>query len=117
MKSVVLFAAAAVAALGASADLYREFQDPPRTYTIRPFWFWNGKLDSKEIARQIDEMVAQGVYGAYVHNRTGLQMPYLRYRRGSRQHGRPLEERCSGALGCRERRARAARVAHHLRGH
>lgn len=77
MKRLILFVTAAVATLGGSADLYKQFQDPPRTYTIRPFWFWNGKLDSKEIARQIDEMVAQGVYGAYVHNRTGLQTPYL----------------------------------------
>jgi hypothetical protein len=47
--------------------------------TRRPptFWFWNGKLEAKEIDRQIREMVSQGVYGAYVHNRTGLQTPYL----------------------------------------
>lgn len=69
--------ALAQAASGAPGDLYRQFQDPPRTYTVRPFWFWNGKLEAKELERQIDEMVSQGVYGAYVHNRTGLQTPYL----------------------------------------
>jgi hypothetical protein len=66
--------------LAASANLpqlYRDFRDPPRHYTVRPFWFWNGKLDSKELAWQIDQMVEQGVYGAYVHNRTGLETPYL----------------------------------------
>lgn len=63
---------------GSNADkLFAGFQDPPRKYTVRPFWFWNGKLDSGEVNRQIEEMVSQGVYGAYVHNRTGLQTPYL----------------------------------------
>jgi hypothetical protein len=57
--------------------LYSGFQDPPHKYTIRPFWFWNGKLDEKEVNRQIEEMVSQGVYGVFVHNRTGLQTPYL----------------------------------------
>ncbi len=57
--------------------LYRAFQDPPREYTVRPFWFWNGKLDAKEVEWQIEQMVSQGVYGAYVHNRTGLETPYL----------------------------------------
>jgi len=57
--------------------LYEGFTDPPRQYTVRPFWFWNAKLDAKEVERQIDEMVSQGVYGAYVHNRNGLETPYL----------------------------------------
>jgi len=79
MRSIILLVILAFAppASGASGDLYRQFQDPPHTYTVRPFWFWNGKLDAKELGRQIDEMVSQGVYGAYVHNRTGLQTPYL----------------------------------------
>ncbi len=59
------------------ASLFQQFQDPPKTYSVRPFWFWNGLLDEKEVDRQIREMVSQGVYGAYVHNRTGLQTPYL----------------------------------------
>ena len=33
--------------------LEREFKDPPREFTVMPFWFWNDKLDEKEIARQI----------------------------------------------------------------
>jgi hypothetical protein len=79
MKYILLMAAAVFAgtADGASADLYRQFQDPPHTYSVRPFWFWNGKLEARELERQIDEMVSQGVYSAYVHNRTGLQTPYL----------------------------------------
>jgi len=60
-----------------TAGLYQEFKDPPHVHTIRPFWFWNGKLDAVEVNRQIEDMVAHGVYGAYVHNRTGLQTRYM----------------------------------------
>lgn len=60
-----------------AAALLKQFKDPPKTYTVRPFWFWNGLLDPAEVDRQIREMVSQHVYGAYVHNRTGLQTPYL----------------------------------------
>ncbi|HVN79984.1 MAG TPA: hypothetical protein VMW38_13375 [Terriglobia bacterium] len=58
-------------------QLYRGLVDPPHEYSIRPFWFWNGKLDKKEVERQIEEMASQGVYRAYAHNRTGLDTPYL----------------------------------------
>ncbi|MGH9350893.1 MAG: glycosyl hydrolase, partial [Terriglobia bacterium] len=67
-------------ALGASAalqSLYKSFSDPDRRYSIHPFWFWNGKLEGAELRRQIKQMVDHGVYGAYVHNRDGLQTPYL----------------------------------------
>src|ERR1700733_9111170 len=57
--------------------LYRQFHDADRKYSIRPFWFWNGKLESGELRRQIEQMVEHGVYGAYAHNRDGLQTPYL----------------------------------------
>jgi len=58
-------------------QLFRGFQNPPREFSVRPFWFWNGKLDAKELDWQIRQMVEQGVYGAYAHNRTGLETPYL----------------------------------------
>jgi len=57
--------------------LYKSFQDPDRKHSIRPFWFWNGKLEAEELGRQIREMVEHGVFGAYVHNRDGLETPYL----------------------------------------
>jgi hypothetical protein len=71
-----LFLLAALAC-AAPPETFRQFQDPPKTYSVRPFWFWNGLLTSAEVDRQIREMVSQHVYGAYVHNRTGLQTPYL----------------------------------------
>src|SRR5215831_12637329 len=32
-------------------SLHARFQDPDHRHSIRPFWFWNGKLDPKEIDR------------------------------------------------------------------
>ncbi len=61
----------------ALATLYQKFVDPDRKYSIRPFWFWNGTLTGEELGRQIRQMVEHGVYGAYAHNRDGLQTGYL----------------------------------------
>lgn len=62
---------------GQMAALYQKFLDPNRKYSIRPFWFWNGTLTGEELGRQIRQMVEHGVYGAYAHNRDGLQTRYL----------------------------------------
>jgi len=62
---------------GELAALYKKFVDPDRKYSIRPFWFWNGDLSGEELGRQIHQMVEHGVYGAYAHNRDGLQTRYL----------------------------------------
>ena len=59
------------------SPLYRSFLDPDRKFSIRPFWFWNGRLDATELRRQMKEMIDHGVYGAYAHNRDGLETPYL----------------------------------------
>lgn len=64
-------------ALTGLESLHKEFQDPDRKHSIRPFWFWNGRLDTGELGRQIRQMVEHGVFGAYVHNRDGLETPYL----------------------------------------
>ncbi|MCC7496111.1 MAG: hypothetical protein IT160_00950, partial [Bryobacterales bacterium] len=77
IKLLISFLVCLVPACAGPAGLFQQFQDPPKTYSVRPFWFWNGVLDAKEVDRQIAEMVDQHVYGAYVHNRTGLQTPYL----------------------------------------
>lgn len=58
-------------------SLYARFWDPDRKYSMRPYWFWNGKLEAGELGRQIRQMVDHGVYGAYIHSRGGLETPYL----------------------------------------
>jgi hypothetical protein len=62
---------------GFTQSLPESFKNPPRKYTMRPFWFWAGKIDTAEVARQIREMCSQGVYGAFVHARGNLETRYL----------------------------------------
>jgi len=61
----------------ALATLYQSFQDPPSSYSISPYWFWNGKLSAGETRRQIGELVKQGVHAVVVFNWTGLAPDYL----------------------------------------
>ncbi len=48
------------------------FTDPPRDYSLTPFWFWNDDLDADEIRRQIDDFHDHGVYAFVIHPRVGL---------------------------------------------
>ena len=54
------------------APLHHTFTDPPREFGIMPFWFWNDRLSEAEIARQLDDFAAHGVYGFVIHPRAGL---------------------------------------------
>lgn len=49
-----------------------EFIDPPREFTVMPFWFWNDTLKDDEIISQIADMESHGVYGFVIHPRIGL---------------------------------------------
>jgi hypothetical protein len=48
------------------------FENPPREFSVMPFWFWNDSLTSKDIIRQISDFEAHGVYGFVIHPRIGL---------------------------------------------
>ena len=52
--------------------LIETFRDPPREFGILPFWFLNDDLDEAEIARQLADFEAHGVYGVIFHPRVGL---------------------------------------------
>jgi hypothetical protein len=58
-------------------SLYAQFVDPPREYSVTPYWWWNGKLEGAELARQIDDMVAHKVYSCIMFPFMGLETPYL----------------------------------------
>ena len=46
--------------------------NPPREFSVMPFWFWNDDLDEHDILRQIADFEAHGVYGFVIHPRVGL---------------------------------------------
>ena len=47
-------------------------RQPPREFTLVPFWFWNDELHEHELRRQIDDFQAHGVHGFVIHPRVGL---------------------------------------------
>lgn len=49
-----------------------DFIDPPREFSLCPFWFWNDALSESEIARQIDDFQRHGVHAFVIHPRVGL---------------------------------------------
>ena len=53
------------------------FEKPPAEFAPLAFWFWNGELQEAELGRQIDEFVAKGVHGGFMHARRPLRTPYL----------------------------------------
>jgi hypothetical protein len=46
--------------------------DPPRIFSVMPFWFWNDALNEREIVRQIQDFEAHRVFGFVIHPRVGL---------------------------------------------
>jgi hypothetical protein len=62
----------ALASLSFSQSVPQGFIDPPREFSLMPFWFWNDTLKDQEIVRQIDDFEKHGVYGFVIHPRIGL---------------------------------------------
>jgi hypothetical protein len=60
-------------------NISKEFINPPREFSVMPFWFWNDTLKTDEILRQIKEFDEHGVYGFVIHPRMGLppEMKFL----------------------------------------
>lgn len=57
--------------------LLAEFENPSNEWRGKPFWSWNGKLDEKELLRQVDVAEEMGFGGYFMHSRVGLQTEYL----------------------------------------
>lgn len=54
-----------------------DFKNPPASYRIKPFWFWNGEMTKAEIENQIKEMADKGLGGMFICARQGMTAPYL----------------------------------------
>lgn len=52
------------------------FKDPGADYRSKPFWSWTGKMEEKELFRQLDILKEMGFGGAFMHSRVGLATEY-----------------------------------------
>lgn len=52
-------------------------KNPQKKYRALPFWSWNGKLDKKELERQVEILEEMGFGGAFMHSRCGLSTEYM----------------------------------------
>lgn len=53
------------------------FQSPGSEYRGMPFWAWNCRMDKEHIDNILKELKEMGMGGAYLHCRTGMDLPYL----------------------------------------
>lgn len=53
------------------------FADPSAEYRIKPFWFWNSRLEKSELLRQVGDMRDKGIGGFFIHARFGLETEYM----------------------------------------
>ncbi len=62
---------------GASADLRREFAEPPLRWQSRPLWFWNGKLDADKTRKMVADCKAAGYYGMGILPCNGMGVDFM----------------------------------------
>lgn len=58
-------------------SLIKQFKNPGSEFHGAPFWAWNGKLQPRELRRQIRVMKRMGLGGFFMHSRIGLNTAYL----------------------------------------
>lgn len=58
-------------------EFWKEWENPGNDNRMKPFWFWNGKLEYEEIDHQLAEMKGKGLGGAFICPRQGQQVAYL----------------------------------------
>jgi len=66
--------------LSQSENLDSNFKDPPLEYSMFPFWAWNGTLEPDKLIWQMQQMLEKGIYGAFIHARSGIdssETPYF----------------------------------------
>jgi len=58
-------------------QLEKEFADPSAVYRAKSYWGWNGRLEERELRRQIRIFKDMGLGGFFMHSRVGLTTAYL----------------------------------------
>lgn len=54
-----------------------DFVHPPAIYRGTPFWAWNCTMTEEKIKSVLKDFKTMGMGGAFLHSRTGMDMPYL----------------------------------------
>ena len=62
---------------GQTSEFLKGFRNPSPEYGVKPFWFWNAKMDASEIAAQIQNFHLMGLGGFFIHARFGLETQYM----------------------------------------
>jgi hypothetical protein len=60
-----------------SANVKRQFANPPRQSSSAPLWVWNDMLTEEQIISTMRDLAGQKVKQVFVHPRPGLMTPYL----------------------------------------
>jgi len=58
-------------------SFFDTFAAPGAAYRGKPFWAWNGRLETDELRRQIGVLQQMGFGGFFMHARIGLETPNL----------------------------------------
>ncbi len=58
-------------------SLIKEFRTPGPDYRSTPLWVWNNDVGKEDIDFSLAEFKKQGIEGAFIHPRAGLQTEYL----------------------------------------
>jgi len=53
-------------------SILKMFKEPPREYSLMPFWFLNDELEEEKIQQYLTDFLNHGVYGLVPHPRIGL---------------------------------------------
>ncbi|MBI2914733.1 MAG: hypothetical protein HYY08_02295 [Firmicutes bacterium] len=58
-------------------ELREAFLHPRKDFGPAPFWFWNSRMEPREIEEQMRQMAEKAVYEVFLHPRYGLETGYL----------------------------------------
>ena len=58
-------------------EVFNNLKNPPKEYSLVPFWFWNDDLLEDSLIYQIQQMKEKGIDEFIIHSRKGRTVEYL----------------------------------------
>ena len=81
---------------GSLESLYKAFVDPDRKYSIRPFWFWNGKMEGRNQPADSPDGGTRRLWG--VRAQSGRAADSVSLRRLVEGHRRRVKDGAGGRI-------------------